>query len=107
MTTAHPDLDLSAEVADALAAGKPVVALESTSVAHGMPRPDNLAAGQALETAVRAAGAKPLVCLKIENDDFMALVNEFPSMGLEIMRELARRIVKTNAQLRNAMAARA
>jgi CRP/FNR family transcriptional regulator, cyclic AMP receptor protein len=55
---------------------------------------------------VRAAGAHPLVCLKIEKDDFMALVNEFPSMGLEIMRELARRIVKTNSQLRMAMAAK-
>ncbi|MBC8792216.1 MAG: cyclic nucleotide-binding protein [Tagaea sp. CACIAM 22H2] len=55
---------------------------------------------------VRAAGDNSLVCLKIEKDDFMALVNEFPSMGLEIMRELARRIVKTNAQLRNAMAAK-
>jgi CRP/FNR family transcriptional regulator, cyclic AMP receptor protein len=52
---------------------------------------------------VRAAGDKPLVCLKIEKDDFMALVNEFPSMGVEIMRELARRIVKTNQQLRQAM----
>jgi pseudouridine-5'-phosphate glycosidase len=59
MTMAHPDLDLSAEVADALAAGKPVVALESTIVAHGLPRPDNLSAGQALEAAVREAGAIP------------------------------------------------
>lgn len=55
---------------------------------------------------VRAAGDKPLVCLKIEKDDFMALVNEFPSMGVEIMRELARRIVKTNQQLRQAMSAK-
>jgi CRP/FNR family transcriptional regulator, cyclic AMP receptor protein len=55
---------------------------------------------------VRAAGGKPLVCLKIEKDDFMALVNEFPSMGVEIMRELARRIVKTNQQLRQAVAAK-
>jgi CRP/FNR family transcriptional regulator, cyclic AMP receptor protein len=52
---------------------------------------------------VRAAGDKPLVCLKIEKDDFMALVNEFPSMGVEIMRELARRLDKTNQQLRQAM----
>jgi len=59
MNTAHPDLDLSAEVADALTAGNPVVALESTIVAHGLPRPDNLAAGQALEAAVREAGAVP------------------------------------------------
>jgi CRP-like cAMP-binding protein len=48
---------------------------------------------------VRAAGD----CLKIEKDDFMALVNEFPSMGVEIMRELARRLDKTNQQLRQAM----
>jgi len=59
MTTAHPDIDFSAEVADALAAGKPVVALESTIVAHGLPRPDNLTAGKALEAAVREAGAVP------------------------------------------------
>lgn len=52
---------------------------------------------------VHAAGDRPLVCLKIEKDDFMALVNEFPSMGVEIMRELARRIVTTNQQLRQAM----
>lgn len=52
---------------------------------------------------VRAAGQTPLVCLKIEKDDFLALVNEFPSMGVEIMRELARRLDKTNQQLRAAM----
>jgi CRP-like cAMP-binding protein len=52
---------------------------------------------------VRASGDKPLVCLKIEKDDFMALVNEFPSMGVEIMRELARRLDKTNQQLRQAL----
>jgi CRP/FNR family transcriptional regulator, cyclic AMP receptor protein len=55
---------------------------------------------------VHASGDKPLDCLKIEKDDFLALVNEFPSMGVEIMRELARRIVKTNNQLRQAMAAK-
>jgi pseudouridine-5'-phosphate glycosidase len=52
-------LRLSDEVAAALAAGGAVVALESTIVAHGFSRPDNLAVGQALETAVREAGAVP------------------------------------------------
>jgi CRP-like cAMP-binding protein len=52
---------------------------------------------------VRAAVQAPLVCLKIEKDDFLALVNEFPSMGVEIMRELARRLDKTNQQLRVAL----
>lgn len=49
----------SDEVAAALAASRPVVALESTIVAHGLPWPVNLEVGQALESAVRASGAVP------------------------------------------------
>jgi pseudouridine-5'-phosphate glycosidase len=48
-----------AEVAAALAAGRPVVALESTIVSHGLPRPDNLKIAQEIEETVRAAGAVP------------------------------------------------
>ena len=55
----HPDLDIAPEVADALAHGGAVVALESTIIAHGMPYPDNLETGRALERQVRAAGAVP------------------------------------------------
>lgn len=47
------------EVRDALADGGPVVALESTIIAHGLPRPDNLAAARRIEDAVRAEGAVP------------------------------------------------
>ena len=47
------------EVAAALKAGKPVVALESTIVAHGMPYPDNLQTAQEVESIVRAEGAVP------------------------------------------------
>lgn len=49
------------EVRDALAAGLPVVALESTLIAHGMPHPRNLETAHALEADVRAAGAVPAV----------------------------------------------
>jgi pseudouridylate synthase len=49
----------SPEVADALAAGRPVVALESTLLAHGLPAPQNRAAAGELESAVRAHGAVP------------------------------------------------
>jgi pseudouridine-5'-phosphate glycosidase len=52
-------LDLSDEVARALAAGQPVVALESTLISHGMPRPQNLQTALRLEAEVRAAGAVP------------------------------------------------
>ena len=50
---------LSPEVSAALDAGKPVVALETTIVSHGMPWPDNLETALAVEAVVRAAGAVP------------------------------------------------
>jgi pseudouridine-5'-phosphate glycosidase len=49
----------SPEVADAIAGGRPVVALESTLLAHGLPAPQNRAAADELEAAVRAHGAVP------------------------------------------------
>jgi pseudouridine-5'-phosphate glycosidase len=50
---------LAPEVADALDRGAAVVALESTIIAHGLPRPRNLDVARALEDQVRAAGAVP------------------------------------------------
>ncbi len=50
---------LSPDVAAALAAGRPVVALETTIVSHGMPWPDNLDTALAVEAVVREAGAVP------------------------------------------------
>lgn len=47
------------EVVDALAAGRPVVALESTIISHGLPRPDNLRIAREIEAAVRDGGAVP------------------------------------------------
>jgi pseudouridine-5'-phosphate glycosidase len=52
-------VDVSAEVADTLAAGGAVVALESTIISHGMPYPDNLTTARAVEQVVRDAGAVP------------------------------------------------
>ena len=52
-------LRLHEEVEDALAAGAPVVALESTIIAHGLPRPDNLEAARRIEAVVRVEGAVP------------------------------------------------
>jgi pseudouridylate synthase len=50
---------IAPEVADAVAAGRPVVALESTLIAHGLPRGRNLEVAQELEAQVRAGGAVP------------------------------------------------
>ena len=52
-------IEVTEEVAEALAAGRPVVALESTIIAHGLPRPDNLPVAREIEDAVRAEGAVP------------------------------------------------
>lgn len=52
-------LSISPEVADALAQGRAVVALESTIITHGMPYPQNLQMAGEVEAIVRAAGAVP------------------------------------------------
>jgi pseudouridine-5'-phosphate glycosidase len=52
-------LAVAPEVAEALAAGRAVVALETTLVTHGMPHPDGLEVAAAMEAAVRAEGAVP------------------------------------------------
>jgi pseudouridylate synthase len=55
----HPYLLLSPEVAAARAAGKPVVALESTIISHGMPYPQNVQTAREVEQVIRDAGAVP------------------------------------------------
>ena len=63
MTTIADRLSLAPEVAAALrtsgAGGRPVVALESTLISHGLPYPENVAVARASEAAVRASGAVP------------------------------------------------
>ena len=52
-------LDIKPEVAEAIAAGKPVVALESTIISHGMPYPQNVETALAVERIIRENGAVP------------------------------------------------
>src|SRR4051812_17798018 len=62
------------EVTEALAARRPVVALESTIISHGLPRPDNLRIAREFEAEVRAAGAVPAT---------IAVVDGQPCIGLD------------------------
>ena len=55
----NPYLDIKPEVAQALAEGKPVVALESTIISHGMPYPQNVQTALNVERIVREHGAVP------------------------------------------------
>ena len=52
-------LDISPEVAEALNSGKPVVALESTIISHGMPYPRNVETALLVEQTIRENGAVP------------------------------------------------
>lgn len=54
-----PNLTFSDEVKDAIATNRPVVALESTVISHGLPYPDNAKTALAMEAAVREGGAVP------------------------------------------------
>jgi pseudouridine-5'-phosphate glycosidase len=58
-TSPHPMLSLTEEVADALREGRPVVALESTIISHGMPYPQNVAMATEVEGIIRDHGAVP------------------------------------------------
>ena len=67
-------LRLSEEVAAALTAGQPVVALESTIISHGLPRPRNLEAAREFETILRDAGVTPAT---------IAVLDGVPRVGLD------------------------
>lgn len=66
-------LRLSAAVQDALAAGTPVVALESTLISHGLPYPQNLEVASASEAAVRSSGAVPATVAVHDGDLLVGL----------------------------------
>ena len=71
--TTFPILDIRAEVAVAIEESRPVVALESTLISHGLPWPINLETARAAEKAVREVGAVPAT---------IAVLDGRPTVGL-------------------------
>lgn len=69
-------LVVSEEVGEALAARRPVVALESTIIAHGLPRPRNFQVAVELEEAVRAEGAVPATVAVLDGRPHVGLGKE-------------------------------
>jgi pseudouridine-5'-phosphate glycosidase len=69
-------LNASQEVSAALSANRPVVALESTVIAHGLPRPQNLETAHRLEKIVREQGATPATIALIEGSFCVGLGDE-------------------------------
>ncbi|MGH8932564.1 MAG: pseudouridine-5'-phosphate glycosidase [Egibacteraceae bacterium] len=82
-------LHISGEVTAALASGQPIVALESTLVVHGLPRPHNLDVAEQLEAAVRGEGAVPAT---------VGVVGGVPTVGLR-PDELAQLVTRGAAKL--------
>ena len=74
MTDPHPMLALTPEVREALAAGAPVVALESTIISHGMPYPKNVQTAREVEQIIRDNGAVPAT---------VAVLHGVPRIGLD------------------------
>ena len=55
----HKSITYSTEIIAGINTGKPIVALESTVLTHGLPRPQNLKLAHDMEQAVRDEGATP------------------------------------------------
>lgn len=66
----------SPEVAEALATGKPIVALESTIISHGLPRPSNLTVAREVEEIVRSRGAVPATIAVLDGIVHIGLTDE-------------------------------
>jgi len=89
-------LAVNAEVAAALAAHRAVVALESTVIAHGLPRPQNLEAARALEEEVRGLGSTPATIAIASgeavvgaDDALLVRLAEDPTVAKVSLRDLA------------------
>jgi pseudouridine-5'-phosphate glycosidase len=83
------------EVKAALAASKPIVALESTVIAHGLPHPENLETAYRLQQSVREAGALPAMMAILDgrfcvglNDDQVRLIAESEEIRKVSIRDL-------------------
>ena len=94
-------VQIHAEVESAISSGKPVVALESTVIAHGLPRPQNLEVARTLERIVRAAGATPATIAIFDgkvrvglSDDEIRLLAESDEIKKVSIRDLAIAIVE-------------
>ena len=76
LLVSNPQIVASDEVARAVADRRPVVALESTLIAHGLPRPDNARVARQVEGAVRAEGAIPATIAILDGAAHVGLSEE-------------------------------
>ena len=91
----HPDLLVTDEVADAVRDGRPVVALESTIISHGMPYPQNVAMAREVEGIIRDLGVVPATIAVLGGrpriglgDDDLELLGSHPDVSKVSLRDL-------------------
>ena len=75
-TMSETKFHTSPEVAQALKSGEPIVALESTIISHGLPRPSNLTVAREVEAIVRAHGAVPATIAILDGTVHIGLTDE-------------------------------
>ena len=76
LTMSETKFRTSPEVAQALKSGEPIVALESTIISHGLPRPSNLTVAREVEAIVRAHGAVPATIAILDGTVHIGLTDE-------------------------------
>jgi pseudouridylate synthase len=102
MTSLSAHLDIAPAVRSALAAGRPVVALESTIITHGMPYPQNLETAEGVEQVIRDNGAVPATIaimggrlkVGVAGEDLTTLAREGHAAAKASRRDVASVLVK-------------
>lgn len=85
-------LIFNGEVGEALEQNAPVVALESTVIAHGLPHPQNVETARALESAVRQSGAVPATIAVFDGDFHIGIDDDrIKRLATEDIRKISRR----------------
>ena len=105
MNVTHQDLQVAVDVAAALQTGRPIVALESTIIAHGMPYPDNLQVAEESERIVRAEGAVPATIAVLKGRAHVGLDRaqlEFVARSPDMMKASVRDLPVVMATRRDA-----
>lgn len=87
-------LQLTDEVSEALAAGRPVLALESTIISHGMPYPDNVRMAREVEALIRDAGVTPATIAVLDGVPRVGLTDE----SLEMLGKAGQSVTKASVR---------
>jgi len=97
----HPNFTIASEIQQALNLGAPIVALESTVITHGLPRPQNLELARDMEKNVRDSGAAPATVALLDgkiriglSDGELIQLSEADSVLKVSHRDFATAIVK-------------